>query len=189
MKKQKAFLVDSEKCLGCFTCAMACRNQYHQEPGIKWRDVHPLGKEAYPHEERAFLSLACNHCGKPQCLVNCPVGAISKRDDGIVVQDRSKCIGCEACVVYCRYQVPKMNPVTEKAEKCNMCVERQDAGRQTACILSCPVGALQLVELGTLDDPRAQQYPTGFPKHEIQDPSTRFIGAKPPHVVETKGNT
>ena len=45
MKKQYGFLVDSEKCIGCFTCAMACRNYYHQEKGVVWRHVYPLNEE------------------------------------------------------------------------------------------------------------------------------------------------
>ena len=47
MKKQYAFLVDSELCIGCFTCAMACRNYYHQEEGVVWRQVYPLDEEIY----------------------------------------------------------------------------------------------------------------------------------------------
>ena len=47
MKKQNAFFVDTRRCIGCFSCAMACKNQYHQPAGVKWRDVFPIDEEFY----------------------------------------------------------------------------------------------------------------------------------------------
>ena len=60
MTKQLGFYVDVERCIGCFTCAMACKNQYHQEKGVIWRQVYPISQQIYPHRESAFYSLACN---------------------------------------------------------------------------------------------------------------------------------
>ena len=57
MKKQYAFYIDAERCIGCFTCAMACKNQYHQPETVIWRQVYPIKEEIYPHRERAFYSL------------------------------------------------------------------------------------------------------------------------------------
>lgn len=55
MAKQLAFLVDSERCMGCFTCAMACKNQYHQEKGVLWRKVYPLAEAIYPLVNQILL--------------------------------------------------------------------------------------------------------------------------------------
>lgn len=82
---RRAFLVNSDKCIGCRGCAMACKSFNQLEPERFWRYVYPLDKEIYPHEERAFFSLACNHCENPACLAACPVEAYTKRDDGVVV--------------------------------------------------------------------------------------------------------
>jgi ferredoxin-like protein FixX len=68
---------------------MACKSFNQLEPERFWRYVYPLDKEIYPHEERAFFSLACNHCENPACLAACPVEAYTKRDDGVVVHNLS----------------------------------------------------------------------------------------------------
>lgn len=184
MKKHYAFLVDSERCIGCFTCAMACRNYYHQEEGVIWRQVHPLSEEIYPHRERAFLSLACNHCENPACLNVCPVEAYTKREeDGVVVHHQEKCIGCGNCIRSCPYGAPKYNPVEKRAEKCSFCHERLDAGLKPACVQSCPTKALQLIDLAETEEANQVQYPAGYPRMEKLNPSTRFILPKTPKMV------
>ncbi len=184
MSKQYAFFVDVERCIGCFTCAMACKNQYHQEKGVVWRQVHPLAEAIYPHAERAFFSLACNHCEHPACLEVCPVEAYTKRpEDGVVVHHQEKCIGCGNCIRSCPYGAPKYNPVEKRAEKCSLCWQRLDAGLNPACVQACPVDALRLVDLAEFDEPDAVQYPAGFPRFPKLNPSVRFKLPKQPQVV------
>jgi DMSO reductase iron-sulfur subunit len=182
MKKQLGFYVDAKRCIGCFTCAMACKNQYHQENGVVWRQVYALKTEIYPHHERAFYSLACNHCEHPTCLEVCPVNAYAKREDGIVVHDQEKCIGCGNCIRSCPYGAPRYNPALKKAEKCSLCWQRIDAGLAPACVQSCPTSALSLIDLSTFDEPNAVQYPPGYPRMEKLNPSTRFRQAELPTI-------
>lgn len=187
MKKQYGFFVDAGRCIGCFSCAMACKNQYQIEPGVKWRNVHSLDEAIYPHRDRAFYSLSCNHCARPGCIEACPVGAYSKRDkDGVVVQDQEKCIGCKNCIRTCPYGGPNHNPVKKKAEKCSYCHERIDAGLQTACVQACPTLALQMIELSTFDDSDLVQYPAGFPVVKKLNPSVRFRNPQQPEMVRRK---
>ncbi|HCW93188.1 MAG TPA: DMSO reductase [Flexistipes sinusarabici] len=184
MSKQLAFLVDSKKCIGCYSCAMACKNQYHQEPGVKWRDLNPLPEKIYPHRDRAFYSLSCNHCASPVCVSVCPVNAHTKREtDGIVVHDAEKCIYCKACINSCSYGASKDNKVQERAEKCSFCVERIDKGLLPACVLGCPTKALSMIDLDKADSGNIEQYPKGFEKHTKLNPSTRFVFAKTPKLV------
>ena len=181
MAKQLAFWVDVRRCIGCFSCAMACKNQYHQPPGVKWREVYPLKEEIYPHRERAFLSLACNHCQHPTCLYVCPVKAYTKREkDGVVVHEQPKCIGCGNCIRSCPYGAPRYNPLLKKAEKCSLCWQRLDAGLKPACVQGCPTKALQLVDLGEFREVDTVQYIAGFPKFTELNPSIRFRPPRQP---------
>lgn len=179
-----AFLVDSDKCIGCRGCSMACKNFNKLEPDMAWRQVYPLSTKIYPHRERAFLSLACNHCEDPACLRSCPTKSYQKRDDGIVVHTQETCIGCGNCVRSCPYGVPKINPVKRLAEKCSMCYERIDAGLLPACVQACPVDALTLIDLDSAEGQElargTTQYPEGFPRMERLNPATRFIVARQP---------
>lgn len=184
MKKQYAFLVDSERCIGCFTCAMACRNYYQQEEGVVWRQVYPLDEKIYPHRDRAFYSLACNHCEDPTCLNVCPVEAYTKREeDGVVVHHQDKCIGCGNCIRSCPYGAPQYNPVAKKAEKCSLCHERLDADLLPACVQACPVDALKLIDLAATDQANMVQFPPGYPRAKKLNPSTRFILPTAPQMV------
>lgn len=183
MPKRYAFFVDTSRCMGCFTCAMACRNYYQPPVGVIWRNVHPLSPAIYPHNERAFLSLACNHCYDPACFNACPADAYSIRPDGIVVHHRDRCIGCQNCIRACPFGAPQFNPEIKKVEKCNFCFERIDAGFKPVCVHSCPVQALQIVNVEEFDAPDAVQYPPGFPVMPAVNPSTRFILPKMPQMV------
>lgn len=187
MAKQLGWVVDSEKCIGCFTCAMACKNQYHQPTVVVWRYVYPLAQDIYPHRERAFYSLACNHCQNPECLRVCPADAYYKREkDGIVIHNEQRCIGCRNCVRSCPYGAPRYNPDRRKAEKCCLCYQRIDAGLLPACALSCPVGALRVVDLDKFDSTGLLRFPPGFPREPNLNPSTRFNFPRTPIVVRRK---
>jgi DMSO reductase iron-sulfur subunit len=183
-KKQLGFYVDVKRCIGCFSCAMACKNQYHQEKEVLWRQVYPLAEEIYPHRQSAWLSLACNHCQNPTCLEVCPVKAYYKRDkDGVVVHEQDKCIGCGNCIRSCPYGAPRYNPVAKKAEKCSLCWQRLDAGLKPACVQGCPAKALQLVDINQFAEPDAVQYVAGFPKFAALNPSVRFRAPSQPRVI------
>lgn len=176
MPKQLAFLVDAKRCVGCFTCAMACRNFNHTEPGVPWRQVYPLHTGIYPHSDRAFYSLACNHCENPVCLQNCPTGAYTKRaKDGVVEHNADLCIGCQQCVRSCPYGAPRFNPILRKIQKCNFCAERLDAGLSPVCVQSCPTDALRMIDLESFNNTNAVHYPAGFPHNPRINPSTRFF--------------
>jgi DMSO reductase iron-sulfur subunit len=162
-----------DHCIGCKACQMACKNEYELETDVNWRRVYPF-REDPSNPERAFLSVACNHCEHPECQRVCPVGAYSKREDGIVVQDHDKCIGCRLCTMACPYGAARYSPAHRKASKCELCHTRLDAGLQPACVAACPAKALTLVDIATFKDRDAVPSVPGFPNSDITNPSIRF---------------
>jgi molybdopterin-containing oxidoreductase family iron-sulfur binding subunit len=120
-------------------------------------------------QERPLLTL-CNQCDEPPCVRVCPTQATFKRDDGIVMMDFHRCIGCRFCMGGCPYgsrsfnfrdpepYIAKMNPefphrTRGVVEKCNFCVERIDQGLKPACVESCPSKAMTF---GDLNDPTSE---------------------------------
>jgi len=180
MSKQLGFLHNSEKCVGCRGCEMACKNEYQIDAAPRWRQVFQLHEEDFSLPTRMFVSMGCNHCAHPECLRVCPVEAYTKREDGIVIQNHDRCIGCQMCVVACPYDRPQFNPIQKKAEKCNLCYQRIDQGQKPACVAACIPGALELVEINDALDQRVGVLKTlpGLPSPKITEPSIRFIGPK-----------
>ena len=92
----------------------------------------------------------CMHCVDPGCLKACPSpGAIVQYTNGIVDFNHEACIGCGYCITGCPFDVPKLNPVTKKVQKCTLCTDRVSAGLEPACIKACPTNCLSF---GTRDD-------------------------------------
>ena len=100
-----------------------------------------------------FVPKLCNQCENPPCVQVCPVGATYQTHDGVVLVDRSWCIGCGYCVMGCPYGVRFFHPVFRVAEKCNFCYHRISKGMKTACVADCPFGARKIGNLRDPNDP------------------------------------
>ena len=175
MAKKLGFLVDVERCFGCHTCELACKNEYQLDPDIRWRKVYQIREDAYTMPERIFMSLTCNHCDQPECLRVCPVVAYTKRNDGIVLHNQGRCIGCGMCIMACPYKVPQYNKKQKRVEKCHMCAHKQDQGQKPACVTGCPAEALSVIDLETFSDLGTTGKLPGYPDPKITKPTTRFI--------------
>lgn len=103
-----------------------------------------------------FVPKLCNQCDNPPCVQVCPVGATYQTDDGVVLVDRSWCIGCGYCVMGCPYGVRFFHPVYHVAEKCNFCYHRINKGMKTACVEVCPFDARKIGNLKDPNDPVTQ---------------------------------
>jgi formate dehydrogenase iron-sulfur subunit len=153
-------LIDIARCIGCGSCETACK-KYHGFPEDESTD---LGPQAWTYIRRVRLhtpkphmklgddgalqrtiKVQCRHCAEPACASACPVGALRKTPDGPVTYDPSRCLGCRYCMVACPFQVPRFewHARVPEIRKCNMCAERQAAGKQPACVEACPMEALQ----------------------------------------------
>ncbi len=103
-----------------------------------------------------FVPKLCNQCENPPCVQVCPVGATYQGPDGVVMVDRTWCIGCGYCIMACPYGVRFFHPVYHTAEKCNFCYHRITKGLKTACVQACPFGARMIGNIKDPDDPVAR---------------------------------
>lgn len=146
---QYGFYVELDRCLRCYACEVACKNVNQIEPGPRWRRVIEVWGGEFPDVGRTFVSLSCMHCAEPACETACPTRAITKRvEDGIVVVDREKCIGCHYCFFACPFGIPQFGK-DGTMQKCNFCLERLGPKEQPACAATCPSKALHA---GTMEE-------------------------------------
>lgn len=152
-KHQWSMVIDLTRCVGCQSCTVSCKFENHAPKGFfrTWVADHEIGR--YPETKREFLPQLCNQCDNPVCVSACPVKATYKRPDGIVVIDKDKCIGCGACVKSCPYGARYLDPVKNKADKCDLCLSRIEQGLKPACVETC-VGGARI--FGDLADPESE---------------------------------
>ncbi len=185
--KRWAMVVDLSKCRqkeGCKDCIAACHRE-HNVPQINDRahEVKWIWKEQYanvfPENAAQYTEVAerggpalvtCNHCANPACVRVCPTQATWKREDGIVMMDWHRCIGCRYCVAACPYgsrsfnwvnprpYITKLNPnyptrTQGVVEKCTFCEERLAKGQLPACVEACPAKA---IVFGDIEDPKSE---------------------------------
>jgi Fe-S-cluster-containing dehydrogenase component len=127
-----------------------------------------------------FVPKLCNQCDKPPCVQVCPVGATYRTADGVVLVDRTWCIGCGYCIMACPYGVRFFHPKYRVAEKCNWCYHRITKGMNAACVDACPFGARRIGNIRDLQDPVTKTIKTervGVLKEEYgTKPMAYYIG-------------
>jgi formate dehydrogenase iron-sulfur subunit len=145
------FLVDtySNLCIKCKGCEAICKNQNKVPEGIFRIRVITI-KEGTP--EQLNIPMACMHCNNPPCLRICPRDAIYKREDGIVLVNKDKCIGCGYCTFACPFGAPQFEEsgafgTKGKMDKCTFCVQpyKQNEVERKAlprCAIVCPTESL-----------------------------------------------
>jgi DMSO reductase iron-sulfur subunit len=179
--KQHGFYFNADHCISCHACESACSEKNNLSPHLAFRSVGYVEGGTYPDYHRLNISMACNHCDDPVCLKGCPTRAYTKfAEYGAVLQDPDICFGCGYCTWVCPYNAPQLDPVNGQVEKCNMCVDRLEAGLKPACVSSCLAGALDFGIIETTPENRDQlkTHLPGFPDPEITHPNIRFQQTK-----------
>ena len=169
---------DMKRCIGCNACVVGCKQENSLPDGVFFTKTLSEEYGVYPAVNRVYIPTLCNHCEDAPCEKVCPSGATYTRDDGIVMVDSDKCIGCGSCAVACPYdqrtelsaemfkgglfQEGELTPFEEQGygrytpgmvTKCDFCSGRVDAGLDPACVVTCPTDARIF---GDLDDPNSK---------------------------------
>ena len=169
---QIGFFVDATRCIDCKTCEIACKDFNDSALGSRIRKVRSFEGGEFPMVFAYNLAMSCNHCEDPACVKGCPAGAYTKRpEDGIVLHDPEKCIGCRYCTWLCPYGAPQYDAAEGRVHKCNLCV-----GEATpVCVAACPMRA---IEVGPLTEIAARPGATialrALPSPELTRPSIRY---------------
>ena len=156
--------IEIDKCIGCNRCAVACKveNDVPDEPfyfrtwverytitrdgGVAVENIS-VGVRKEPVQDARevvrtfFVPKLCNHCVNPPCVQVCPVKATFTTEDGAVIVDKERCIGCRYCIQACPYGARYLHPTTKTADKCTFCYHRVVKGLQPACVEVCPTQA------------------------------------------------
>ena len=120
------------------------------------RELEDKVKLEFEQTFMMYLPRICEHCVNPSCVASCPSGAMYKREeDGIVLVDQEACRSWRFCVSGCPYKKVYFNWSTGKAEKCNLCYPRIEAGLPTVCSETC-VGRLRHLGVVLIDTDRVE---------------------------------
>lgn len=132
--KKVSLIWFQKDCMGCHACEIACKQEH--DLGVGPRLIRVIERSP------AYFPVYCHHCVKAPCKEACPVEAISRTDQGIVLIREDLCIGCKACVEACPFGAMQFDEDREIAVKCDMCVARQEQGQKPACASICPTGCI-----------------------------------------------
>lgn len=158
--------IEVDKCIGCNRCVEACKAENDVPPDdahfrtwveryvikgggdVTVTNISAHGetvRDALPDDADVlrtfFVPKLCNQCVNPPCVQVCPVGATFSTEDGVVLVDEQRCIGCSYCIQACPYGARFMNPRTRTADKCTFCYHRVRQGLLPACVEVCPTQA------------------------------------------------
>ena len=160
-------LVDLTRCVGCRKCEQAC-NEVNKlpEPKVPFDDLTVLDAKRRPDHDTftivnrhysgklddrdkpvpTYVKVQCMHCQDPACVSACITGALTKKENGAVHYDVTKCIGCRYCMAACPFEIPAYeyhDPITPRVRKCTFCYERiEKEGGKPGCASICPVEAI-----------------------------------------------
>ena len=182
-------LVDTTVCIGCRNCEWACKTAHELPAGdLSSYDDKSVFEEMRRPDSSALtvinqydskkpldvpidVKIQCMHCDHPACVSACIVGAFSKKENGSVVWDTDKCIGCRYCMVACPFQIPSFEydkALNPQIRKCDFCFERTKQGLLPACVDICPVETLTYGprnELIKIAREKIKKYPDRYIEH------------------------
>jgi len=145
----KTIVVNIEKCLGCKSCEIACALAHSKSKVLEEavaESPKPQRRVTVEAVGEFGVPMQCRHCEDAPCIEICPTAAIRRHEvDGPVLIEQDRCIGCKFCVIVCPFGVINVSRDGKAVTKCDLCIERTNAGQEPACVEACPTKALKLV--------------------------------------------
>ena len=145
-------LINTKKCVGCFACRVACQMINKLEPTEAFIHYEDRETGEYPSVYAETVPVQCMHCEDAPCQAVCPTHATYTTENGVVLVDEEKCIGCKYCMAACPYGVRIQIEKTGVIEKCRFCWYEGAPGNPPACVGTCITEARVF---GDLDDPES----------------------------------
>lgn len=146
----KVYMIDPNKCTGCYLCEMACSYKHHN---IFSSELSNIKIES--DEDIAFnVPIKCMQCEKAYCIKSCVAGALYKKEDtGAVEVDRNKCIGCKACVMACPFGCIDIIKKDKQLQiiLCNLC------DGDPECVKVCRDHAISYVDESKANDKKRKK--------------------------------
>jgi len=193
--KQVGILVDVTRCTGCNQCVEACAEANQLGASNFMVQQSPDGLSArrwssiVESPEGGFVRKFCRHCLEPACVSACPVGAMYRTEEGVVLYDSQKCMGCRYCMMACPFGIPRYEWDTPVplVQKCTLCYSRLEQGQLPACVETCPEKVLtfgERSELLALANQRLQEaartyLPKVYGAHEVGGTAILYISHVP----------
>lgn len=165
--KKFVMVIDLSRCKNLKFCQKACNHMHQLHPGHTWIKVHSM--QDAEHAAPYWQPTTCMHCDEPPCVKVCPVDATFKRQDGIVLIDSDRCVGCRFCMAACPYTVRVFNwgkpdiPAEVAAQhyscetsvpqkkgtvgKCDFCPDMLREGMLPHCVTACPNGVFMFGDM------------------------------------------
>jgi protein NrfC len=157
-KPHYSMLIRQDNCIDCERCMEACR-ETNEVPEYGYRTrILQKSEDRSAGRKTEFIPVLCNQCNNPACVRACPTGATYKNsENGIVMVDQKKCIGCKTCMSACPFNARYYNEEKKAVDKCNFCFDtRLSKGEDlTACAAACPA---KVRIFGDLSDPKSEIY-------------------------------
>lgn len=157
----KEILVDTDRCLGCRSCELACAVAHSESKNLfaaVAETKRPLNRIFVHQAEAKKIPLTCRHCEEAPCIDACIAGAMHRTPEGVVTNagGPGECTGCWMCVMVCPYGVIRSNVDRRAAVKCDrLC---RDEKGIPACVRACPTGALAFVEVDEFSWDKRQKF-------------------------------